>query len=153
MANQQWRPSAAHRKRHAESIAVIDSAGFGGIMLFFLVLFMLPAKIFNLPVSAPVDLPYAAHANAEPGALKEDAIDVAVTRNGAVYICGTKVRSKSISDEIRRRLSGGSEHKVYLRADARAKYGDIDTVIKEVRRAGIDHIAILADAPRPKQTL
>ena len=39
----------------------------------------------------------------------------------------------------------GSERKVYLKVDARAKYGDAERVVDQVRAAGIQQICILAE--------
>ena len=154
MTDQQWRLSATLRKRHIGSFAHIDVAGLGGIMLFLLMLFMIPIITYpDLLVRGSVDLPFAPHAKPQPGALKEDAIDIAVTRDGSVYIRKTRVSTRDIPDQILQRLNLGSERQVYLRADARAEYGDVEAIVKEIRRAGIDHIVLMAETPpQPKQT-
>jgi len=139
-------------KRHVGPIAHIDVAGLGGIMLFFLMLFMIPAVIrVDSSLRWSVDLPLAAHSKSQPGALKEDAIDVAVSRNGMAFICGERVSYGQIPDQIRDRMQRGSEHKVYLRADSRAKYVDVAAVAQQIRRAGIDKIVIMVESPLPKQ--
>jgi biopolymer transport protein ExbD len=49
---------------------------------------------------------------------------------------------------LREGVREGSERKVYLRADARAKYGEVKAVLDQIRLAGIENVAFMTvEAP------
>ena len=82
-----------------------------------------------------------------PGALKEDALRVMVTRDGQVYLCDSHLMYGDLTDEIRERVRNGAEKKVYLAVDARAKYGDAKAVLDQIRMAGIGNVSFLTEEP------
>lgn len=92
----------------------------------------------------------AAYAAAVPKAQRDDAIRVAVTRDGGVYLGHTKVGLWDLPDQIRAALKEGAEPRAYLAGDARAKYGDIQAVVVKIREAGITDVVILAEKPLPR---
>jgi biopolymer transport protein ExbD len=49
---------------------------------------------------------------------------------------------------IRERLRDGAEHRVYIFADARAKYGDALTTLEAVKQAEVEHITFITEPPR-----
>jgi biopolymer transport protein ExbD len=144
MKPEQWRPSTALRKRRSRYVSTIDVSGFVGIMLFFLCLFMLPALLHVHP-SRSFDLAQSHHAKPQPGALKEDAMVVGVSRDGSFYFRSRKVPIHEIAPLIRDAVKAGSERKVYLKADARAKYGDVKAVVDQIRLAGIENVALMTE--------
>lgn len=76
---------------------------------------------------------------------KEDAIDIAVTRDGSAYFCNTKIAPEDIADQIREKVRTGSDPNIYIRADARAKYGDVAAVIGRARLSGVDHVVLITE--------
>ena len=72
-----------------------------------------------------------------PGALREDAMLISVTRDGNIFFGTHRIRSSDLPASIRESVRRGSERKVYLKVDARAKYGDAAAVIDEIRLVGI----------------
>jgi biopolymer transport protein TolR len=141
-----WRPSSAIKKRGNNYAAFIDPSGLAGIMLFFLMLFMIPMSGGHWGLS--VDLAVTRHATPEPDALKEDALEVILTRNGTIYFGHTRVTFADLPAQIRLWVQKGSERKVYLRADARAKYGDVKAVVDDIRSAGIQNVALIVETAR-----
>jgi biopolymer transport protein TolR len=53
-----------------------------------------------------------------------------------------------LAGKIRGGISQGSEKKVYIRADARAKYGWVAEVVDNVRSTEVEKISFLADERR-----
>ena len=96
-----------------------------------------------------MDLPRMDHAASMPAALREDAVMVTLTRDGTIFFGPTQVRSNNLPASIQDYVRRGSEPKVYLRVDARAKYGDAAIVIDEVRQAGIQDIGIITEQRQP----
>jgi biopolymer transport protein ExbD len=91
------------------------------------------------------DLPVSRFAMQMPKAIREDAQIVSIARDGKIYFGHTPMVAEDLPDQIRERLQNGAERKVYLRADARAKYGDVKLVLTEIRQAGIENVCILAE--------
>jgi biopolymer transport protein TolR len=99
----------------------------------------------------PVDLAGTEHAAPMPGALREDAMLVAVTRDGRVFFGTYEIRYDDLPALIRESIRSGSERKVYLKVDTRAQYGDAAAVIDQVRLSGIENIAIITAQRQPSQ--
>jgi biopolymer transport protein ExbD len=142
MKPEQWRPSAALRKRRTNFFTAIEVSGLLGILLFILVLFMLPA-LLPRPHLHQVDLAPTGHPKAMPGALKEDALRVMVTRDGTVYLNESRVKNGDLASLLRQGVKEGSERKVYLQADARANYRDVKVVLDQIRLAGIEDVSFI----------
>ena len=87
-----------------------------------------------------------------PGAVREDAILVAVTRDGNIFFGSKNVRDSDLPALIRESVRRGSERKVYLKVDARAKYADAALVIDQVALVGIQNVGIITEQlpPTPK---
>ena len=80
-----------------------------------------------------------------PSALREDAIIVTIFRDSRVVFANQIVTSDQLPALILESLKDGSERKVYIRADARAKYKTISEVVDGVQMAGIQNIAFLVE--------
>jgi biopolymer transport protein ExbD/biopolymer transport protein TolR len=76
---------------------------------------------------------------------REDALLIAIQRDGRIWFDKETITSDRLAAKIRERLGNGSEPKVYIRVDARAKYGTVLEVLNRVRFAGVENIAFLVD--------
>jgi biopolymer transport protein ExbD/biopolymer transport protein TolR len=84
-----------------------------------------------------------------PGADREDAMVVNVTRDGKVYFSVEQVNPENLSQKIENRLKDQSvERKVYVKADMRARWGTVKQVLDSVRAAGLMRVAFLVDQRR-----
>jgi len=142
-AQPQFKLSALRRKN--ELLCRIDMWGFVSIMLALLFMF-LPGTT-DTPRSASVDRPLAYHSTSMPGALKEDAILVSITRDGNIFFRDQRIRRLELANEIREAVRSGAEKQVYLVVDARARYGDAILVLAQIRFAGIENVNFLTDEP------
>jgi len=70
---------------------------------------------------------------------------VAVTRTGNVFFVGDKVALEQLDVKIQQRLTLGSERKVYINADARAKYGRVRDVLEAIQSSGVERVGFLVD--------
>lgn len=96
------------------------------------------------------DLPHVSHAVSMPGANREDAMVIAVMRDGAVYLGSDKVHPDQLPSKILDRLRDHSvDPRVYIRADGRVFYSNVKEVLDEVRSAGIEKVAFLVNQRRP----
>jgi biopolymer transport protein TolR len=94
-----------------------------------------------------VNLPVTAHPEALPGALKEDALDVYLSRDGTIYFKSSRVGKDELPQVLGHCYRRGSERKVYFRADARVKYGDVKAVLDEISAAGVQDVAFITEEP------
>ncbi len=145
-----------HPKRHRpnELICSINVAGFVGVMLSVLYLFM-PVNVDGHR-GAPVDLPHISHPVSMAHANREDAIVIAITRDDKIFFRNDQVALDLLPTKIRESVDHGSEKKVYISADARAKYGWVADVLDSARSAGVEKIGFLVyerrsvSAPNPQ---
>jgi biopolymer transport protein TolR len=96
------------------------------------------------------DLPHVLHPVSMAGASREDAMVIAVMRDGAVYFGRDKVQPELLPSKILERLRDHTvEPRVYIRADGRVWYRTVKEVLDGVRSAGIERVAFLVDLHRP----
>ncbi len=90
-----------------------------------------------------VFLAKAENAVAMPDAGKDDAIVVAVMRDGMVFLGQDRVDPAQLGSLIRDKLANKTDKTIYLRADARAQYRDVENVIDAMRSAGAEEVGLV----------
>ena len=119
------------------------------VMLVLLIIFMVITPMLNNKVN--VDLPRVNAATAMEDANKEDAITVAVTRDGRTFLGADPVPNSElgakIADLIAKKTDKNvnADKSVYLRADTRANYGNVMDAIDAIRVAGVSQLNLLTD--------
>jgi biopolymer transport protein ExbD/biopolymer transport protein TolR len=76
---------------------------------------------------------------------KEDALIVAVQRDGKVFFDAQMVTPEELTQKIKERVSNRTNKTVYVRADARAHYKAVVDVVDDVRSAGVDQLGLLTE--------
>lgn len=143
-----WRPSTALRKRRSAYLSLLDASGVAALFVFFLAMYLMRSAVTDQPMHPSADLARAIHAKPLPAALKEDAIIVVVSRDGTLYFRDSRVSPANLPGKIRTAYQHGAERKVYLEADARAKYVDVEAAVDLVRQAGIQDVALIVQEAR-----
>lgn len=123
----------------------IDVWGLFGILLVLLFILMVYPPVPYHGVG--VDRAIAVHSTPMPGATKEDAMRVFVMRDGRVYFGNHAIATEDLPSEIRERVRNGAEREIYLAVDARAKYGDAEKVLDQIRVSGIRDVSFLTEQP------
>jgi biopolymer transport protein ExbD len=95
-----------------------------------------------------VDMVRLKNAHNEPGAGKDDAPIITVSRDGRIYYGRTQVQLPQLREQVRGALSTSFDKKIFLRPDARARNGDVNVVIDELRVGGVTNVGILAEKMR-----
>jgi biopolymer transport protein ExbD/biopolymer transport protein TolR len=113
------------------------------IMLVLLIIFMVVTPLFDNPVQ--VDMARVAHPADMPNADKDDAVIVSVTRDGAIYLGQTRADLTAVASQVSGRISGHPDKTVFIKSDARARYGDVVKLIEEVRSSGVENVGLLTD--------
>jgi biopolymer transport protein ExbD/biopolymer transport protein TolR len=120
------------------------------VMLVLLIIFMVITPMLQKGVS--VDLAQVNNPESMPDADKEDALIVAVMRDGRVYFGRDQISPDQLTDKIKDRLASRTDKRVFVRADARAKFGAVVEVVDNVRAAGVDDLGLLTDQKRQTPT-
>jgi biopolymer transport protein TolR len=113
------------------------------VMLVLLIIFMVITPMLNNKVN--VDLPTATNAVVMEDANKEDAVMIAVTRDGKIFLGGDQISIDNMGPTISSRLEKQPDKKVYLRADNRAMYGKVMDAIDGIRAAGVSSLGLLTE--------
>ena len=140
--------SLAGRKRRAllRPICEINVTAFLSIQAALLAMFMAPVVNYpDLPRAISVDQAKVAHPTPMRAADREDAMIVAVMRTGDVYFQGDKILPGQLDSKIRNAMALGSEKKVYINADARAKYGRVSQILQAVQASGVERVGFLVN--------
>ena len=111
------------------------------VMLVLLIIFMVITPMLQNKVA--VDMAKVDNATAMPDADKEDAIVVAVTRDGGVFLGQNKVAPSELGGMVREKLADKPGKTIFVRADARAQYRAVEDAIDSVRSAGVEEIGLL----------
>ena len=120
---------------------------WGFVSILLVLLFMFLAGTTNVHHWSPVDRAQAYHSSPMPGAMREDAMHIYVTRDGNVFFGSFHVVPEDLPNFIREGVRNGAEKKIYLSVDARAKYGSAKAVLDQIRVAGIENVAFLTEKP------
>src|SRR5712692_8105339 len=105
------------------------------IMLVLLIIFMVVTPMLQKGVS--VDMARVNNPTDMPNAEKDDAIIVAITRSGDIFLGSQKAARDQLTSLIRDKLTSRLDKTVFVRSDARAKYGDVV--------AGVDQLGLLTE--------
>ncbi len=117
------------------------------IMLVLLIIFMVVTPM--LQKGKQVDMASVSNPHDMQEADKDDAIIVAVTRDGNIFLGTSQIAKEQITDQIKDRLTNRLDKTVFVKSDARAKYGDVVAVVDEIRSAGVDQLGLLTERNRP----
>src|SRR6266567_3339484 len=118
------------------------------VMLVLLIIFMVITPMLQKGVS--VDLAKVNNPAQMPDADKEDALIVAIMRDGKVFFGNDQIAPDQLTSKVKDRLANRTDKRVFIRADARAKYGSVVDVVDNVRAAGVDDLGLLSEQRKQK---
>ena len=113
------------------------------VMLVLLIIFMVITPMLQHGVS--VDLAQTNNPVQMPDADKEDALLVAIQRDGTVFFGSDKIAPDQLTNKIKDKLASRVDKRVFVKADARTKYGNVVEVVDNVRAAGVDQLGLLTE--------
>ena len=132
-----------YKPKAPEVVATPNVIPMADIMLVLLIIFMVVTPMLQKGVS--VDLAQVNNAREMQAADQDDAVIVAVTRDGGIFLGSTKISKEEITAKVRDLLASRLDKTVFVKSDARAKYGDVVAVVDEVRAAGVDQLGLLTE--------
>lgn len=113
------------------------------VMLVLLIIFMVVTPMLNNKVN--VDLPTTNSAVVMENANKEDAVVVAVTRDGKTFLGSNQVNDDDLGSKISAMLENKTNKEVFMRADQRANYGKVMDAVDGIRSAGVNQLGLLTE--------
>ena len=115
------------------------------VMLVVLIIFMVITPMLNKGVN--VDLARARNPIVMADADKEDAVIVAITRDGQTFLSPglQKLNPDDLAPKVKDLLENRPTKIVYIRADGRAKYEMVETVVDNLRAGGVDDVGLLTE--------
>ena len=132
-----YKPQAGSQMASPNVIPMAD------IMLVLLIIFMVVTPMLQKGKS--VDLARTDTARDMQDADKDDAIVVAVTRDGNIFLGNNQIQKADLQGQVKDRIANKQDKTVFLKSDARAKYGDVVAVVDEIRSAGVDQLGLLTE--------
>jgi biopolymer transport protein ExbD len=121
------------------------------VMLVLLIMFMVITPMLSKGVN--VDLVKTHNPVKMQEADREDAILIAITRDGKVFLSPGNERIsqlESLSGKVKELQTQRPDKTVYLKADARARFEQVEDVIDTLRVAGVDQLGLLTEEIQDK---
>jgi biopolymer transport protein ExbD len=122
-----------------EEMHEINVTPFIDVMLVLLIIFMIAAPLATVDIS--VNLP-AANAEASPHSDKPLILTLKADLN--VTVDNDAVVRDALAAALDKVTGGDKTQRVFLRADKTVPYGDLMTLMNELRSAGYLHVALVA---------
>jgi biopolymer transport protein ExbD len=124
-------------------VADINVTPMVDVMLVLLIIFIVITPMLSKGIS--VDMAKANNPSPMQDADKEDAVLVAIARDGKVYLGTEQLPPDVLPGKVKDLLTNKLNKTVYVRADARSKYERVVDVVDNLRNAGVDNIGLLTE--------
>ena len=130
-------------------VADINVTPMVDVMLVMLIIFMVITPMLSKGVS--VDLVRTQNPINMANAEKEDAIVVAITRDGKTFLGTTPTKPEDLAPKVKDLLTNRLDKTTYLKADSRARYARVVEVVDNLRAAGVDLLGLMTEQVEQKQ--
>ena len=121
----------------------INVTPMADVMLVLLIIFMVVTPM--LQKGQAVELAKTKNPIDMKEADRDDAVLVTITRDGKLYLGQEKVSVDALATKVNDLLATKLEKKVFVKSDLRAKYGDVVSVVDNIRNAGVDQVGLLTE--------
>jgi biopolymer transport protein ExbD/biopolymer transport protein TolR len=133
----------AYKPQAGAQMAAPNVIPMADIMLVLLIIFMVVTPM--LQKTHQVDLAPTNNPREMKDADKDDAIVVAITSDGSIFLGNTAVHKEDLTGQIKDRISNRLDKTVFVKSDARAHYGRVVEIVDEIRSAGVDQLGLLTE--------
>ena len=140
-----------HKPVAPKAVSDINVTPLVDIMLVLLIIFMVITPM--LQHGASVDLAKTHNPIAMQAADKEDAVLIAITRDGKIFLSpgNTQMKAEDLPQKVKDLLTNKLDKTVYIKSDARARYERVTDVVDNLRAAGVDQIGLLTEQVKQKE--
>jgi len=132
-------------KKAPPPVSEINVTPMVDVMLVVLIIFMVITPM--LSKSIPLDKALTRNPVTMADADKEDAIIVAITRDGKAFLSPglQQIEPSDLAPKVRDLLTNRPSKMVYINADARAKYERVEEVVDNLRAGSVDEVGLLTE--------
>ena len=127
-----------HGDEALSEIHEINVTPFIDVILVLLIIFMIAAPLATVDIS--VDLPAA---NAEPSKRPDKPLYLTLKSDLSLALDNDTVGRAALAVALDRASAGDKQQRVFLRADRSVPYGELMTLMNELRSAGYLHVALV----------
>src|SRR6185503_2077920 len=125
----------------------INATPMVDIMLVLLIIFMVVTPFLQqgITVALPKNLD---NPEVDQNIIKESSIVISIPNDGQYYLGKIPVQREQLTEKVDRMLQNiknDQDKIVYIKSGVGVQYGDVVTVINEVRKLGVDKIGLVAD--------
>lgn len=122
----------------------INVTPMADIMLVLLIIFMITTPMLQSGIT--VNLPKAKNPLEAPEADSQDAVVVALDRNGRVFLGKNQTTESALYEALAKRFGGGEINRtMFLKADQAVLYGRVVEVVNECRKTGVERIGLMTE--------
>jgi biopolymer transport protein TolR len=113
------------------------------VMLVLLIVFMVITPL--LQPAPNVQMARTINPLRMPDADKDDALLVAINKDGQVFLGYQEIDPAGLAQRIRDRIAGQGDKPVFVKADARCRYAAVAGVVDSIRSAGVSELGLLTE--------
>ena len=124
--------------------ADINVTPMADVMLVLLIIFMITTPLLQTGVT--VNLPKAKNPLDAPEADSNEAVIVAINRDGRLFLSKSMTTEEDLSEFLVQRFSGGEINKtIFLKGDQAVAYGRVVDLVNMCRKAGVERIGLMTE--------
>ncbi|HYP08789.1 MAG TPA: biopolymer transporter ExbD [Bryobacteraceae bacterium] len=131
------------KKKASDPVADINVTPMVDVMLVLLIIFIVITPMLSKGIT--VDMAKTNNPSPMQAADKEDAVVVAVSKDGRTYLGTDQMTPDALPGKVKDLLTNRLDKTVYLRADARSRYEKVVEVVDNLRAAGVDQLGLLTE--------
>ena len=128
-----------HGDETLSEIHEINVTPFIDVILVLLIIFMIAAPLATVDIS--VDLPAA---SAEPAPRPDKQLILTLKSDLSISLDTDTINRAGLAAALDRATGGDRQQRVFLRADKAVSYGELMSLMDELRSAGYLHVALVA---------
>lgn len=131
-------------RRRAHVMAEINVTPMVDVMLVLMIIFMVSAPM--LTVGVPLDLPQTQAKSLEQQ--DKTPLQLSVDIAGKIFINDTEVQMNDLVPKLKAITDarGGTDERIFMRADKKADYGTVARVMGQLSGAGFKRLALVTEA-------
>jgi biopolymer transport protein ExbD/biopolymer transport protein TolR len=139
------------KKKAPAVVSEINVTPMVDVMLVLLIIFMVITPM--LSKGQTVNMVKTYNDKKIPDADKEDAILVAITRDGRAFLSpGNKmIHPEDLGAAVKDLQTNRADKTIYVKADARARFASVTDVIDNLRTAGVDSVGLITENIQDKR--
>ena len=127
----------------------ISRPDFAAIFVIVVTMILIVAMMApEQPRYSSVDMAKAYAPVAMPAADRTDALVLAILRDGITFFGSERIQLDDLPHKIHTSIGFHTERRVYIKADARVRYGAVKEALRGVQSAGIENVAFIVEQRR-----